>query len=197
MPGADYYELLGVRKDASADELKKAYRKAAMKWHPDKNQERREVAEKKFKEIAEAYEVLSDPNKKEVYDRYGEAGLKRGGGSSAGMPPGMDAEELFRQMFGGMGGGAMPPGGFAFGGMPGGININGQNVDLSQLFGGMFGSAVPGSTPAQVHKLECSLEELYSGATKMQKVNGQTYTISVKPGWKAGTKITYDGACIM
>ncbi|KOO23586.1 DNAj-like subfamily b member 2 [Chrysochromulina tobinii] len=180
-----YYELLGVDKNASADELKKAYRKMAMKWHPDKNQDKKQVAEKKFKEIAEAYEVLSDPNKKEIYDRHGEAGLKRGGGFGAGgMPGGMDAEELFRQMFSGMGG--MPggmggmPGGARFhtwpGGMPGGMpGANGQPVDL-----------------AQEHKLSCTLEELYRGATKTETVEGNTFRVEVQPGWKPGTKVNFD-----
>mmetsp|Transcript_48516 Transcript_48516/g.126782 ORF Transcript_48516/g.126782 Transcript_48516/m.126782 type:complete len:361 (+) Transcript_48516:78-1160(+) len=215
MPGADYYGILGVGRDASPDELKKAYRKAAMKWHPDKNQDKRELAEKKFKEISAAYEVLSDSNKKEIYDRHGEAGLQRGaGGMGGGMPGGMDAEELFRQMFGGMAGGGMPggaqfhfggmPGGM--GGMPGGININGQNVDLSQLFGGMFGGGMPGAAGAgsasggksmQRQDLECTLEELYCGAKKVQTVNGKRFDIDVQPGWKAwdgskGTKISYE-----
>ena len=199
--GADYYSLLGVGKDADADALKKAYRKAAMKWHPDKNQGQRELAEKKFKEIAEAYDVLSDPNKKEVYDRYGEAGLKRGGGGPSGfgggMPPGVNPEELFRQMFGGAGG---MPGGFHFGGMPGGVNINGGNVDLSDIIGQMFGGAAMGGQPGgarravKERKVVCSLEELYCGARKVESVDGRSFTIDVQPGWKAGTKIGFDDA---
>ena len=80
MPG-DYYATLGINRDASADDIKKGYRKMAVKWHPDKHssgtESEKKNAEKKFKEIAEAYDALSDPNKKEIYDRYGEAGLKR------------------------------------------------------------------------------------------------------------------------
>jgi DnaJ family protein B protein 4 len=65
----DYYAILGLKADADEEEIKKAYRKAALKWHPDRHQNDKEVAEKKFKEISEAYEVLSDKNKRVVYDQ--------------------------------------------------------------------------------------------------------------------------------
>ena len=67
----DYYAILGVDKNADDDQLKKAYRKMAVKWHPDKNQDKKEKAEAKFKEIGEAYDVLSDKNKRAIYDQYG------------------------------------------------------------------------------------------------------------------------------
>lgn len=70
--GKDYYKTLGIAKGATDDDIKKAYRKQALKWHPDKNKSA--VAEEKFKELAEAYEVLSDPKKREIYDQYGEEG---------------------------------------------------------------------------------------------------------------------------
>lgn len=72
--GKDYYKTLGIQKGASDEDIKKAYRKLALKYHPDKN--KAAGAEEKFKEIAEAYEVLSDKKKRDVYDRYGEDGLK-------------------------------------------------------------------------------------------------------------------------
>ena len=72
--GKDYYKILNISRDASEEEVKKAYRKMALKFHPDKNKD--SGAEEKFKEIAEAFEVLSDPQKREVFDRYGEEGLK-------------------------------------------------------------------------------------------------------------------------
>lgn len=70
--GKDYYKTLGISKGATDEDIKKAYKKQALKWHPDKNKSA--AAEEKFKEIAEAYEVLSDPKKREVYDQYGEEG---------------------------------------------------------------------------------------------------------------------------
>ena len=78
--GKDFYDILGISRGASDSEIKKAYRKLAMKWHPDKNQDNKETAEKKFKAVSEAYEVLSDPKKKEKYDQFGEDGLKDGFG---------------------------------------------------------------------------------------------------------------------
>ena len=72
--GKDYYKILGLSRGASEEDIKKAYRKMALKYHPDKN--KTAGAEEKFKEIAEAYEVLSDPKKRGVYDQYGEEGLK-------------------------------------------------------------------------------------------------------------------------
>jgi len=79
MMGKDYYQILGVSKGAADDEIKKAYRKLALKYHPDKNKSA--GAEEKFKEVAEAYEVLSDKKKRDIYDKYGEDGLKGGAGS--------------------------------------------------------------------------------------------------------------------
>lgn len=80
--GKDYYKILNVAKGASDDDLKKAYRKLALKYHPDKNKAK--GAEEKFKEIAESYEVLSDKKKREIYDKYGEEGLQAGGGGGGG-----------------------------------------------------------------------------------------------------------------
>ncbi|KFP88788.1 DnaJ subfamily B member 6, partial [Acanthisitta chloris] len=76
----DYYEVLGVQKHASAEDIKKAYRKLALRWHPDKNPDNKDEAERQFKQVAEAYEVLSDARKRDAYDRYGKEGLMNGGG---------------------------------------------------------------------------------------------------------------------
>ena len=83
MAKRDYYEVLGVQRGASADEIKKAYRKAAIKYHPDKNPGDKE-AEEKFKEAAEAYDVLSNPDKKARYDQFGHEGMNGGGGFGGG-----------------------------------------------------------------------------------------------------------------
>ncbi len=98
----DYYEVLGVARDAAADEIKKSYRKLAVKFHPDKNPGDH-TAEDKFKELGEAYEALSDPDKRAAYDRYGHAAFANGGRSSGGGFH--DPMDLFSQVFGGAFGG--------------------------------------------------------------------------------------------
>src|SRR4051794_11578001 len=95
MSKRDYYEVLGVQKGASADEIKKAYRKVAMQHHPDRNQGD-STAEDKFKEAAEAYEVLSDAGKKAQYDRFGHAGMSGAAGGGGGFGGGgMRMEDIF------------------------------------------------------------------------------------------------------
>merc|ERR1712062_422413 len=158
--GKDYYKILGVARGASEDEIKKAYRKLALKYHPDKNQSA--GAEEKFKEIGEAYDVLSDNKKKQVYDQYGEEGLKGGLGGSA---PG------------GGGGGGMPN--FDFGQAGQGYNYSyhgDPRATFSQFFGGSnpfasFFSASPGGMGGSsgfggVHGTEgmdIDIEELIGG----------------------------------
>ena len=104
----DYYEVLGVSKSATADEIKKAYRKLAIKYHPDKNPDDKE-AEEKFKEAAEAYDVLSNPDKRSRYDQFGHAGAQGAGGF--GGFGGFSMDDIFSQFgdifgghFGGFGG---------------------------------------------------------------------------------------------
>jgi DnaJ family protein B protein 4 len=215
--GKDYYAILGVSKDATEDDIKKAYKKLALKWHPDRNLNNKEQAEAKFKEIAEAYEVLNDSQKRKIYDQFGEEGLKGGGG----MPGGAGADfsgfqfhdpmDIFKQFFGGsgmddFGMGGMPFGGgkgFKFstgGGFPGG-GFPGGGFSGFPSGGGGFHSA---KDPPVMRDLELSLEELYRGVQKKFNVSRKvtdergstrketkTLEINVKPGWKSGTKITF------
>ena len=106
MAKEDFYKLLGVDKNASEAEIKKSYRKMAMKYHPDRNKEKPEVAEKKFKQIKEAYEILSDPQKRSAYDQFGHAGVdsSRGGGFGGGAEGFGDIfGDVFGDIFGGGG----------------------------------------------------------------------------------------------
>ena len=100
MPSEDFYEILGVSRDASPEDLKRAYRKLAVKYHPDKNPDDKE-AEENFKKVSEAYEVLKDSEKRRRYDQFGHDAF-RGGGAGG---PGVDPFDLFRDVFGGGGGG--------------------------------------------------------------------------------------------
>ena len=137
----DYYTVLGLERSASPDEIKKAYRKMALKYHPDRNKD--PGATEKFKEIGEAYEVLSNPEKKEIYDKFGKEGLQNQGH----MPTG-DAADIFNMFFGG---------GNPFGGIFGGGNP----------FGAMFGGG--GEMEEQPNniklRLGISIEDAYNGTT--------------------------------
>jgi molecular chaperone DnaJ len=147
-----YYELLGVSRDVSDSDLKKAYRKQAVKYHPDKNPGDK-AAEAKFKEISEAYEVLKDGEKRAAYDRYGHAAFKQGGmgNPSGGMGGGMggqDPFDIFREAFGSGGGGG------------GGI--------FEEFFGGGGGQSTGGASHGSDlrYDLEISLEEAAKGTEK-------------------------------
>lgn len=209
--GVDYYSILKVDRKATDEDLKKSYRRLAMKWHPDKNPNTKKEAETKFKKISEAYEVLSDPQKRSIYDQYGEEGLKDmppPGSSSKGFNP-RNAEDIFAEFFGNC------PFGF---GSPGPGRSTRFQSDGGGIFGGFSssetifrsysdgypGNLTPRKPPPVESKLPCSLEELYSGSTRKMKIsrtvvdaNGNLVpetdilTIDVKPGWKKGTKITF------
>ena len=147
----DYYEVLGVQRNANADEIKKAYRKAAIKYHPDKNPGDKE-AEEKFKEAAEAYDVLSNEEKRARYDRFGHAGMSGAAGGA-----------------GGFGGG--------FGG--GGFSMEDIFSQFGDIFGGHFGGGFGGSRGGRAVnrgsdirvRIKLSLSEIAEGTTKKIKVN--------------------------
>lgn len=167
MSKRDYYEVLGVSKGASADEIKKAYRKLALQYHPDKNPGDA-AAEEKFKEAAEAYEVLSDANKKARYDQFGHAGMGGAGGfGGGGFGGGMSMEDIFSQfgdIFGGHFGGGF--GGFSGGGRQ---QQRGSNLRV---------------------RIKLNLEEMVNGAQKTIKVK----KMKLAPGATSKTCPTCNGA---
>jgi molecular chaperone DnaJ len=149
----DYYSILDIPKSASADDIKKAYRKKALKFHPDKNPDNKE-AEAKFKEVSEAYEVLSDENKRKIYDQYGEEGLKgfAGGGGPGGAQGFSSMEEALRTFMGAFGGG----GGF------------GSESIFDSFFGGSFegGSQGPMKGASRKISMQITFEEAVLGTEK-------------------------------
>ena len=151
MSKRDFYEILGVSKSASADEIKKAYRKVAMQYHPDRNPGDK-AAEEKFKEAAEAYEILSDADKRAQYDRYGHAGVGNNGRGGFGGGGGMNMEDIFSQF------------GDVFG---------------EDFFGNIFGGGQRGRSGQRSRgtrgsnlrvKLKLTYEEIAKGVTKNIKV---------------------------
>lgn len=146
----DYYEVLGVAKNANADEIKKAYRKAAIQYHPDKNPGDKQ-AEEKFKEAAEAYDVLSNPDKRARYDQFGHAGMSGAAGGAGGFGGGFGGfsmEDIFSQ-FGDIFGGHFGGGGFGSSG--GGRRVNrGSDIRV---------------------KVKLTLAEIATGVTKKLKIN--------------------------
>lgn len=202
--GRDFYAILGVSRTATPNELKKAYRRLAMQWHPDKNKGNEEQAQAKFQEISDAYSILSDPEKRSVYDRFGEEGLTPGGGSGGGgFGSHVNPEDLFRSFFGDAFGGSF----FSFGG--------GFDDDFGSPFGSFhtFGSPFGGfgrssSTSRRLRRMEpevlsvmCSLEQLFTGTEKTlritRNVDGTDHEnvlhLEIPPGTLNGTKFTFEG----
>lgn len=231
---SDYDKVLGIGKTASEKEIKKAYRKLALKWHPDKNPNNKDDAEKKFKEITEAYSVLNDKEKRTLYDQYGKEGVDGNVGGnghpSQGMPGGfasngsnvkfsfsgngrhggLDPEQVFAQFFGTQNpfdvhddfGDDMSQsnlGSAAFG-MPGMQGMQGMRGTHPQM---RTRSRMEKNKPTEI-PLNCSLEDLYHGCKKKIRITQKDYThnppkeysqvkeIDILPGYKNGTKLTYE-----
>ncbi|KAG5584641.1 hypothetical protein H5410_045075 [Solanum commersonii] len=197
--GVDYYKVLQVDRNAKDDDLKKAYRKLAMKWHPDKNPNNKKEAEAKFKQISEAYDVLSDPQKRVVYDQYGEEGLKGqvpppGAGGFSGPSDGgghgsfrfnpRSADDIFSEFFGF----STPYGGMGdMGGRAGGPSFSRGmfGEDIFTSFRNTAGEGASGNAPRKAAPIErnlpCSLEDLYKGTTKKMKISREVTDATGRP----------------
>lgn len=199
--GQDYYLLLNLSRNATDADIKKAYRKLSLLYHPDKNVTLSEqAAAEKFVSVSEAYDVLSDPRKKAVYDQFGEEGLKSGvpAGSSEQSSAWTDgytfhgnAEKVFRDFFGGEN--------------PFQEFYDRIDGDMHMSFGGLNGRSAKTQDPPIKRELVLSLDETFHGCTKKMKISrrvmnpdGHTssirdkiLTINVKKGWKEGTAITF------
>jgi len=182
----DYYQILGVARSASAEDIRAAYRKLALKYHPDRNPGDKQ-AEEKFKEMNEAYQVLSDPQKRARYDQLGSAysSYQRNGGQPGGFDWGQwystgggSQQVNFDDLFGGAGGG----GGFS--------------DFFSAIFGGTGGmSGIPGGgtrprrMPQHEQPVTISLQEAYEGATRVLETGGRRMQVKIPAGAKNGTKV--------
>lgn len=180
----DYYEILGVSRNASLDEIKAAYRKQALKWHPDRNKSPEAV--EKFKEINKAFEVLSDPKKREVYDRYGEAAFKPGGFSGGGPFTYTYREGPFTYTYT-TSSGESPFEGFDFGGFSDPFEI------FEQFFGfqSPFSRRSRGRRYREVYQIELTFDEAVHGAKKEIVIKGEQKTIKIPAGVDNGTRIRF------
>ncbi|MGD0021994.1 MAG: DnaJ C-terminal domain-containing protein [Smithellaceae bacterium] len=196
----DYYQVLGVDKKASADEIKKAYRKLAVKWHPDKNPTNKKASEEKFKKISEAYAVLSDEKKRQEYDTFGSADQYRQQYSQEDIFRGFDLDEILRS--------------FGFGGARGGGRTTFRTTrrggpsapDYDDPFAGLFGGSMGGgqqyaNMPQKgqdaEYNLAISLEESVFGADKKISFQLENHVedinVKIPPGISTGKKLRLPG----
>ncbi len=200
----DYYKILGVERNATEEEIKKAYRRLARKYHPDTTREDKAVAEEKFKEINEAYEVLSDPEKRAHYDRFGSEWSRwqqsgrspedfdwgawtYGGGPRVHVRTG--SAEDFRDLFGG---------GFSdffqrlFGGYGGGATT----INLDDLFGAGAAPRSGGRVGGQDYEqpVEITFQEAFTGTTRLLQIGDRRLEVRIPPGADNGTKVRVRGA---
>ncbi|HUD09581.1 MAG TPA: DnaJ C-terminal domain-containing protein [Patescibacteria group bacterium] len=187
MANNDYYQILGVSKTASEAEIKKAYRKLALQYHPDRNKGKE--AEEKFKEVNQAYEVLSDAQKRQTYDQFGAAAFEQGGPSGQG-PFGAGGP------FGGFGGQQGP---FTYtystnGGNPQGFDFGGGFSDPFEIFEQFFGGGNPFGRAQRrrlTYSLTISFMEAVKGVTKRVQLEGKTQTIKIPAGVDGGSRIRF------
>ncbi|HSR12133.1 MAG TPA: J domain-containing protein [Thermodesulfobacteriota bacterium] len=198
MAKRDYYDVLGVKKSATEDEIKKAFRKLAMKYHPDRNPGNKQEAEEKFKEINEAYAVLSDKQKRQQYDQFGPSGFSQRY-SQEDIFRGFDINDVLGSIFGRAGrGGRVRFGGFEdlFGGGRGGRQ---QQPDFGDIFsgGGYPGGGYEQKGQDAEAELNLSFEEAASGAEKKLRLsqNGrpQEITVKIPAGIESGKKLRLAG----
>ncbi len=169
----DYYDTLGVSKSASADELKKAYRKQALEWHPDRHKDNKEAAEKRFKEINEAYQILSDPQKKQQYDTFGHSGPGYGGA------PGGQRSYTYSTS-----NGQNPFGNFDFG----------DPFDIFEQFFSPRGPASGwGRQQRSVPRYSLSIDfmEAIEGTERTVSINNKKRTIKIPAGIDEGSSINF------
>lgn len=178
----DYYDILGVSKESSADEIKKAYRKQALEWHPDRHRgDDKETAEKKFKDINEAYQVLSDPQKKSAYDQFGHSAFSPGGmGRGPGGPSGQSGQwGPFTYTYSSAGGN--PFAGYDFG-------------DPFEIFEQFFGGGTPFRQARNVPRYSIDIEfmEAINGVEKEVSLEGKRRKIKIPAGVDNGSRIRFD-----
>jgi molecular chaperone DnaJ len=183
MAAKDYYQILGLTKSATEADIKKAYRKLALQYHPDKNKGDK-VAEEKFKEVTKAYEVLSDTQKRQTYDQFGEAAFEQGGPGGGGNP------------FAGGFGGQQGPFSYTYttnGGAQGFDFGNGGFSDPFDIFEQFFGGANPFGRSARrpTYSLTISFIEAVKGATKKVNLGGKVQTIKIPAGVDDGSRLRF------
>ncbi|MBU0572587.1 DnaJ domain-containing protein [Patescibacteria group bacterium] len=180
---SDYYDILGVSKGASQDEIKKAYRKQALEWHPDKHKDNKETAEKRFKEVNAAYQILSDPEKKQAYDQFGHAafspGGMPGGPGRAGSPFGQTGRQgPFTYTYTNTGG--SPFSGFDFG-------------DPFEIFSQFFGGGASFGGPRKPrYSVTIDFMEAVEGVEKEVEIEGKKKKIKIPAGIDEGLRINFN-----